>query len=146
MDASLQEIVDNLGEKAPRSRLGPYRGLILELRRRNRTYREILQILADRCQIHVSISTLHDFLHAQRRTDSKLKKQKAKELNLQNLNEEPQRLATANEDIPDMNDVQQRIAALKQRRTPAQTITPRFNYDPSQPLHLPPKKKSGSEE
>ena len=45
MDANLQEILDNLDEKAPRSRLGPYRDLILELRRRNRTYREILQIL-----------------------------------------------------------------------------------------------------
>ena len=81
MDANLQEILDNLDEKAPRSRLGPYRDLILELRRRNRTYREILQILADRCQIQVSISTLHDFLRAQQRIDSKMKKQQAKEQN-----------------------------------------------------------------
>lgn len=143
MDANLQEIIDNLDEKAPRSHLGPYRELILELRRRNRTYREILQILGDRCQIHVSISTLHDFLRAQRRRDSKIRKQQVKDL--PDLNERPQRPVKTKEDIVDMNDVQQRIDALKKRTTPTQTNTPRFSYDSSQPLHLPPNMKKSEE-
>jgi IS30 family transposase len=147
MDANLQEILDNLDEKVPRSRLGPYRDLILELRRRHRTYREILQILAGHCQIQVSISTLYDFLHAQRRIEVKLKKLQAKEQNSPDPNNKPQPPARINEGIPDTNDVQQRIAALKKRTSPTQTNVPRFSYDPNQPLHLLPNmKKSGSEE
>jgi hypothetical protein len=137
MDANHQEILDNLEEKEPRSRLIPYRDLILELRRRNRTYREILQILADRCQICVSISTLYDFLHDQRRIDSKKKKQQAKEQNSPDPNNKPQSPKRISEEIPDMNDLQKRIAALKKRTTPAKTNASRFSYDPSKPLHLP---------
>mgnify|MGYP001606707173 CR=1 FL=1 len=147
MDANLQEIINNLNEKAPRSRLGPYRDLIRELRRLNRTYREILQILSDRCQIRVSISTLHDFLCSQRRIDSKMKKLQAKGQNSQDPNNKPQPSARINEEIPDLNDVQQRIATLKKRTSPTQINVPHFSYDPDQPLHLLPNmKKSGSEE
>jgi hypothetical protein len=145
MDANLKEIINNLDEKAPRSRLGPYRDLIRELRRLNRTYREILQILSDRCQIRVSISTLHDFMRIQRRIDSQLKKRRSKEQISLALDEKPQRPVCLNEDISALEDVQQRIATLKQRTTPTKTAAPRFSYDPSQPLHLPPK-KSGSHE
>jgi len=67
MKEQFQEILDNLDEKTPRSRLAPYRDLIIELRRRKRTYREILQILREKCQVQVSISTLHNFLQAQRK-------------------------------------------------------------------------------
>jgi hypothetical protein len=143
MDANLQGILDNLEDKKQRSRLAPYRGLILELRRRNRTYREILHILADHCQIQVSISTLHDFLRAQRRIDSKMKKQQVKEPNPPELNETPQHASRIKEDIPDMNDMQQRIAALKQRTTPTQANAPRFSYDPAQPFHIPTNNNKG---
>ena len=143
MDSNLQEILDNLDEKVPRSRLGPYRDLILELRRRNRTYREILQILGDRCQIHVSISTLHDFLRAQRQMDSRLRKQKSKEQNSPNPKEQLQETAKYREENPGMKDIQQRIAALKQRQIPPHTNAPRFIYDPNQPLHLTQQAKKG---
>jgi hypothetical protein len=149
MDANLQEIIDNLDEKAPRSRLGPYRELILELRRRNRTYREILRILMERCQVRVSISTLHDFLHAQRRMDSKRNKQQSKEQYSPNPKEQLQELAAEHrQENPAMSDVRQRIAALKQQRqAPPQANAPRFIYDPNQPLHLiPQEKKSGDQD
>jgi hypothetical protein len=147
MDAKQQEIINSLDEKAPRSCLGPYRELIFELRRRNRTYREILLILANRCELHVSISTLHDFLRAQQRKASQLKKKQTKEQDSPVLNETPQPQIGIIEDILDMKNVQQRIAALKQRTTPTRTNAPSFSYDPSQPLHLPSKtEKSGDEE
>ena len=146
MDANLQEIIDNLVEKAPRSRLAPYRELILELRWRNRTYREILQILTDRCQIQVSISTLHGFLRAQRRIDSKMKKQQAKEQNPPRIGGNPQDRIRPNKEMFETDDVQQRITALKHRTTPTQTNAPRFSYDPSQPLHLPPNMKKSETE
>jgi hypothetical protein len=141
MDANLQEILDNLEEKEPRSRLAPYRDLILELRRRNRTYREILQILADRCQIQVSISTLHGFLRVQQRIASKIKKQQMKDQNPPDSNNKPLPPARTNEELSDMNDVQQRITALKKRTTTTQTNALSFSYDPNQPLCLPSKAK-----
>jgi hypothetical protein len=147
MDDNLQEILDNLEEKEPRSRLAPYRDLILELRRRNRTYREILQILADRCMIQVSISTLHDFLHDQQRMDSKRRRQK------NNVKKAPypdkQLLETAKfgEEIPVIGDIRERIAALKGRQTQPRPNAPCFTYDPDQPLHLiAQKEKSGEQD
>lgn len=143
MDASHQEILDNLEEKEPRSRLGPCRELIFELRRRNRTYREIVRILSVRCQIHISISTLHDFLHAQRQIDSKPRKQKTKRRKILAQNEQLPESAKHKEEIPIVNDIQQRIAALKRRPTPPQPNAPRFTYDPDQPLHLITQEKKG---
>jgi hypothetical protein len=138
MEAKQQEILDNLEEKEPRSRLEPYRDLILELRRRNRTYREILQILTNHCQVRVSISTLHNFLRGQRRIDSKMKK-RLKEKNLQDLNGNSRDRENLEEDSADMKAVQQRIATLKRHAPYLQIETPRFNYDPTQPLFLLPK-------
>ena len=93
-------------------------------------------------QIRVSISTLHDFLSAQRRKDAKLKRQQAEEQNSPDLNEATKRLASINEDISDMNDVRRRIDTLKKRTMPkTQTNAPCYSYDPTQPLHLLPKSK-----
>jgi hypothetical protein len=147
MDASHQEIIDNLEGKKPRSRLEPFRELILGLRRRNRTYREILRILTDRCQIRVSISTLHDFMRSQRRIDSKPGKRTTNAKKTPPLNEQLPESAKHGEALPVFNDIQQRIAALKRRQTPSQPNTPRFTYDPDQPLHLiPQEKKNGGKD
>jgi hypothetical protein len=137
MDANHQEILDNLEEKEPRSRLAPFRDLILELRRRHRTYREILQILADHCQIRVSISTLHDFLNTQRRKAARIKGQQSKRENSSNLNEKSQCSGKLTKDVLEMDHVQQKIAALKAQRSASQQNAPCFSYDPTQPLQLP---------
>ena len=57
-----KEILDNLPEKPPRSRLEPYRELILEMRRRGRPLREIAKVLAEKCGVSVVPSTIHDFV------------------------------------------------------------------------------------
>ncbi len=147
MDANLQAILDSLEEKEPRSRLAAYRDLILELRRRNRTYREILRILADRCQIRVSISTLHDFLYAQQRIDSKRGNPKIRMKKAPCPDKQFPESAKSGEEIPVMSDIQQRIAALKRRQTLPRPNAPRFTYDPDQPLHLiPQEKKDGAQD
>jgi hypothetical protein len=61
MDDKFQDILDSLPEKPPRSRLEPCNELIGELRRRGRTYREIRDILAEKCGTQVSVSTLPRF-------------------------------------------------------------------------------------
>jgi len=56
MDAKFKEILDGLPSKRPRSRLEPYGELIRELRRRGRTYRDIADILGEKCQVQVTAS------------------------------------------------------------------------------------------
>jgi hypothetical protein len=62
MDTNFKEILNGLPDKPPRSRLEPYRELIRELRRRGRTYRDIAHILAEKCQIQVTASGVHNFV------------------------------------------------------------------------------------
>jgi hypothetical protein len=62
MDANLKKILDELPCKPPCSRLEPYREFIEELRGRGRTYREIAEILADKCAVEVTGSGVHDYL------------------------------------------------------------------------------------
>jgi hypothetical protein len=49
MDANLKRLLDELPDKPPRSRLEPYREFTEELRSRGRTYRDIAEILAEKC-------------------------------------------------------------------------------------------------
>ena len=62
MDDRFRDILNALPEKPARSRLEPYRELIAALRRRGRTYLDISQILAEKCDIQVTASGIHDFV------------------------------------------------------------------------------------
>ena len=61
MTNSFGEILANLQDKAPRSRLEPYRELIMELRARKRTFQEIAAILGEKVDVHVTASGVHDY-------------------------------------------------------------------------------------
>ncbi len=65
-----KEILDGLPPKRPRSRLETYAKLIIELRR-DRTYRDIAHILAEKCQIQVTASEVHDFVRARSRINGR---------------------------------------------------------------------------
>ena len=71
MDEKFQIILSSLPQKAPRSRLEPYRELIDELRERGRTYQEIAQILTEKCQVATSRSAVNDFVRVRKRRKSK---------------------------------------------------------------------------
>ena len=140
MDDSFQEILDSLPEKRSRSRLEPYGRLIDELLRRGWTYRGIAGILAEKCQLQVSISTIHDFVRLRSRSKRSPSKRRAPEPS-QKMKASTARAEgkTAEEqEIPPVDEVQQRIAALKQRPAPAQTGPKQFHYDLSEPLRLRP--------
>src|SRR6266516_2543824 len=145
MDDSLQEILDSLPEKRSRSRLEPYGRLIDELLRRGWTYRAIAGILAEKCQLQVSISTIHDF---GRRLRSRSKRNPSKrrapgpgeKMKVSTARAEEKARASAEEqEIPPVDEVHQRITALKLRPVPAKTSPKQFHYDPSEPLRIPPK-------
>jgi ppGpp synthetase/RelA/SpoT-type nucleotidyltranferase len=79
-DDEFQHILDTLPPKSPRSRLEPYGSLIDKLRRRGRTYREIVDILATECGLRVSVSTLHDFIRSRSMQERKQKEREGADL------------------------------------------------------------------
>jgi IS30 family transposase len=139
-----QDILDTLPQKPPRSRLEPYSELIDELRRRRRTYREIVSVLAEKCNLRASISTLHDFVRAKEKEAKKAAKvfrtmRQARDENPGTVSP-PAGTRNVRDDNPTDDEVRRRIAALKQRvaRTPADN-TKQFEYNPDEPLRLIPK-------
>ncbi len=66
--ASIENILASVPARPPRSRLEPYRELIEELRRRRVTFREIAEILEEKCDVRVTRAAVHDFLKARVRT------------------------------------------------------------------------------
>lgn len=141
MKEILQEILDSLDEKPPRSRLMPYREFIIELRRRKYTYRDIRQILWEKCQLQVSISTLHSYLRVQKnpkrisRTDvvsgqPKPQRKKAPEKIPISA------LSKKNKPAKPFIEARQRIAAFKQQPAKNESEVTLFKFDPDKPLHL----------
>ena len=146
MDDSFQEILDSLPEKRSRSRLEPYGRLIDELLRRRWTYRGIAGILAEKCQLQVSISTIHDFVRLRSRSKRSPSKRRApvpgeKMKVSTGRGEGKARSSPEEQEIPPVDEVHQRITALKLRPVPGQTSPEQFHYDPSEPLRLPPKRR-----
>jgi hypothetical protein len=133
MDGKFQDILDNLPAKPQRSQLEPYRELINELRRRGRTYREIAGILAEKVEVQVSPSTVHDFIRVR---STKRRRTKAARANLDTVKPIAPHVNAAKEEAPPIDDVQKRIAALKRGSAPAKPSTKPFHRDPSEPLRL----------
>lgn len=59
---NVHELLDQLPEKPPRSKLEPYRDLISQLLAKNWTYRDIAALFADKLKLAVAPSTLHNFV------------------------------------------------------------------------------------
>jgi len=137
-----REILDNLPEKPPRSRLEPYRELILEMRRRGRPLREITQVLGEKCCISVVPSTIHDFLKA----DSVLERSdESKAPEKMSGPEAPRRHKRLSVSSP-AGEVEQRIAALKARKPETRNLPERFKFVSGEPLRLQPKQQRPTEE
>ena len=137
MDGEAVRVV--LASLAPRrrgSRLDPYVHLIRALRRRGRSYREIVAMLHERCGVRVGLHTLYHFVRSRARTPAPA--------SARCRPAEPARSSAAKAHAPaarmmagDDAAVQARIAALKQRAA-APTAAPNkeFHYDENQPLQL----------
>lgn len=142
MSDKFQQILDNMPEKPPRSRLEPYAELIIELRRRKRTYREILDVLAEKCNLPISISTLHDFVRM--KAEEARKVAKVLRTAAQGARDDDRGVASPRAPTPKMaetrpsdEEVRRRIAALKARPKPApEEPSKQFEYNPDEPLRL----------
>lgn len=67
MDEALRQLLDQVPERAPRSKLEPHREVIRELRKKRRTYAEIAAFLREHLQLSVAPSTIHDFVKTRAR-------------------------------------------------------------------------------
>jgi hypothetical protein len=67
MEDRLQTIFDETPEDEPRSKLEPYRELILRWRRQGRSYRRICTLLAEKCGVQIGRTALHEFVQRRSR-------------------------------------------------------------------------------
>jgi len=143
----LEEILRNLPTKPGRSRLDRYGKLIEEMLRRGWTYRAVARVLAERCNIHASISTIHHFFHQrlkEKKSSRKRPQRAAATTAAGNQAAEPEAgsIRHTGEKEAAEDAVYQRIGALKQRTEPVRNPANLFHYDPDKPLQLSPKPES----
>ena len=67
MNEELQQIFDSAPEDEPKSRLEPYRELVLRWRRQGRSYRRICQLLRDKCGVDITYLPLYEFVQRRSR-------------------------------------------------------------------------------
>jgi hypothetical protein len=140
MKEPFRDILDDLPVIASRSRLEPYRQLIEELRQRGCSYRAIARVLADRCAVKVSLSSLYEFANVHRGPSSETR-----------VTDTPTSAASA---IPvrkglsmasdggcrQNHDPHNRITELRSRRSPDYVAENVFDFDSTEPLRLSPTK------
>lgn len=140
-----ETILNSLPEKPARSRLDPYSDLIKELLSRGWTYREVARVLLEKCDVHISISTIHHFVRTRSRSKRKMSKSHpqnlAKKTAIPTVGNEEKEKASIGKHTAENENVYRRIAALKQRPASAEDLSKLFRYDPDEPLQLPSKPK-----
>ena len=67
MDEWLQQIFDSVPADEPRSRLDPYRELILRWRRQGKSHDRIRQLLSDKCDVKVAYGPLYRYIQRRSR-------------------------------------------------------------------------------
>jgi FAD/FMN-containing dehydrogenase len=143
MDDKVNEILERLPAKPPRSRLDPHATLIEEMRRRGRTFAEISRVLAEECQVSTSPSNIHHFMKLRARMAKIAKRTGAKFAVSSEVVCPPSAAgATVPKPTPP-TDAALRIAALKQRKLSPPPTSEEFDYDPNEPLRLVNPGKSG---
>ena len=164
MDDNLDDILNSLPVKPPRSRLEPHLALITEMRKRNRSYREIAQVLRDVCGLNVGASTIHDFVRTRSKPRPRLKSKAIPESPsaytglessplvskkrasgaakttkgvVGNLKESKGTQSTARRS-KDSQDLARKFKDMKQQPERRPKNIPVFAYNPDEPLRLQP--------
>ena len=117
MNDQLKAIIEELPDKAPRSRLESYKEFIGELRNRGRTYKDITSILAEKFDIRVTAAGVHDFVRRRRPANAK-----------------PRR--GSGESIANRTTRPMESAPVVARDTSVERDMPEFKFDPDEPLRL----------
>jgi hypothetical protein len=135
MEETFQHILSKAARKSGRSRLEPYRELIEQLRQRGLTYRNISDILTKELQIQVPKSTVNDFVRAQARK----RRNAARRLSRRGSASRPTVPLPSpphSTKRPSEDEIRQKIAELKARKSVAEPAAEGFQYNPDEPLRL----------
>lgn len=127
MDDNIRSMLDQIPEKAPRSKLEPHADVIRQLRRKGHTYVNIAHFFAEKLNLKVAPSTIYAFVRVRARRHHRVRV----ELPPAENNSLTSRSAIGGTD----EDIRRRIEELK-RRKPPEPEKPRFHYDENEPLHL----------
>ena len=135
MENTLRAILDSLPPRRRRSKLEPYAALIRALRARDRSYREIVTILRERCGLRVAMHTVYHFVRA--RAQKPVAQRLSRPQPSGPVRRASEAGASSSPRSPDGPDVWTRIAALKQRAPASPAGEPKaFAYDENTPLQL----------
>lgn len=145
MNPELQRIYDNVPEDRPKSRLEPYRELILRWRRQGRSHRRIAGFLREECKVRVSGEAVRKFVNLRSRPRKAQPDLEIEPATVQPV-ERSSAAVSAVERIPRMSIEERRAQAdaIRANFKPLfakQEIKPLFDYDPDKPLTLKPKEK-----
>jgi hypothetical protein len=137
VNQAVRAILKSLPATRRRSKLEPHAALIHALRRRGRTYREIVRVLRERCGVTVAVHTLHHFLRM--RSQAQTAASSRTRIRTRTIPTVPPN-AAATARVPETtDDVRRRIAALKAREPTTTRAEPKpFVYDDTEPLQLIP--------
>lgn len=130
----LRAILTDLPPPRRGSRLDPYLSLIRTLRRRGLSFRDIVGVLRDQCGVRVGLHTVFHFVRTRmaRPTTAPVDRPSTRRARVPSplLHAPPTPTKTERDPA-----VHARIAALKQRATPA-APSKEFHYDETEPLRL----------
>jgi hypothetical protein len=135
----VRQLLNELPERGPRSRLDPFRELIVEMRRRQYSYREISRFLVDRCGVEVSHNSVRNFLNRQCSESPEPSPPDAPDSRRAGASRAIESESPEPRTGEQPQAVRDRIAALKRRSQSASSAGTGFRFDPAQPLRLPDK-------
>lgn len=147
MDPKFKTVLSKLPPKQPSSRLEPYRHLILEMRKRGRSYREIANVLRQSCGMKVGSSTVNDFVLARPKSSTKCVGGGNYELSVTNRNNEAlvgnistcknKKCVEVSISTPKaLEGIARKIKAVKDQPPTSHKKKLLFEYNPDEPLRL----------
>jgi hypothetical protein len=140
MNTELQRIFDSIPDEEARSRLEPYRELILRWRRKGRSYRWICRTMNEKCGVTVAYGPLYRFVQ---RLSRPRKIQRDIELQPEPAQTEQPVRPKGHTKLSSDELAQQRslIQDLRSKPVVVREVRKRFVYNPDEPLILEKHKK-----
>jgi hypothetical protein len=136
-EREIEEILQSIPPDEPRSRLEPYRELILRWRRQGRTYRRIRELLVEKFSINVTTPTLFRFV--KRRARPRAEEPAAPEIQepVSQVLTSPQPATPGKRLTPEERAAQvEYIRSLNQPTLQEKPEKPRWNFDVDKPRTL----------
>lgn len=152
MPNEFDDILDHLPPTPPRSQIAPYAGLLREMRKRGRTYREIAQVLREKFRVRVAPGTIHAFLEVRAKNEVRTKEKNNPARNEPSTAVSKNRTGVASkkkraDDAEHrgtpwkaQEGILRKFQELKNRTAKTPVKKPLFAYNPDEPLRLPRKK------